>query len=132
MSVRRVSLCSRRRPKGRAEGGTEGGGGSMKVGRRYAILLAVGLAAVLSLLGAQASAAPARVASAKATSIRIWTDQDRKASVTKVANAWAAKTGASVEIVVKPFPPTQSLSTVQSATAPDVVLAPHDTTGALA
>jgi arabinogalactan oligomer/maltooligosaccharide transport system substrate-binding protein len=104
----------------------------MKVGRRFAILLAVGLAAVLSLLGARASAAPAHVASAKATSIRIWTDQDRKASVTKVANAWAAKTGATVEIVVKPFPPTQSLSTVQSATAPDVVLAPHDTTGALA
>src|SRR5436190_3175256 len=102
----------------------------MKVGRRFAVLLVAVAAAVLSLVGARS--APAHTGAAKATTLRIWTDQDRKASVTKVANAWAAKTGASVEIVVKPFPPTQSLSTVQSATAPDVVLAPHDTTGALA
>jgi arabinogalactan oligomer/maltooligosaccharide transport system substrate-binding protein len=78
------------------------------------------------------AAAAAKTDRAAATTLRIWTDQDRKASVTQVANAWAAKTGASVDIVVKAFPPTQDLSKAQSATAPDVVLAPHDATGALA
>src|SRR5712691_3455714 len=105
---------------------------SMKVGRRFAVLLAAVLVTAVSFIGARASAAAARKGGAKATTVRIWTDQDRKSSVTKVADTWAAKTGVSVDIVVKAFPPTQDLSKVQSATAPDVVLAPHDTTGALA
>jgi len=104
----------------------------MKVGRRLAVLLAAVAVTALALIGARANAAPAHKGSAKATTVRIWTDQDRKSSVTKVANTWAAKTGANVDIVVKAFPPTQDLSKVTAATAPDVVLAPHDTTGALA
>jgi arabinogalactan oligomer / maltooligosaccharide transport system substrate-binding protein len=104
----------------------------MKVGRRAAVLLAAVIGTVLSLIAATANAAPAHKASAKATTIRIWSDQDRKASVTKIANEWAAKTGATVEIVVKAFPPTQNLAQASAATGPDVVLAPHDATGALA
>jgi arabinogalactan oligomer / maltooligosaccharide transport system substrate-binding protein len=104
----------------------------MKVGRRTAVLLAAVVGTALSLIAATANAAPAHKASAKATTIRIWSDQDRKASVTKIANEWAAKTGATVEIVVKAFPPTQNLAQASAANAPDVVLAPHDATGALA
>jgi arabinogalactan oligomer / maltooligosaccharide transport system substrate-binding protein len=104
----------------------------MKVGRRTAVLLAAVTGTALSLIAATANAAPAHKASAKATTIRIWSDQDRKASVTKIANEWAAKTGATVEIVVKAFPPTQNLAQASAANAPDVVLAPHDATGALA
>jgi arabinogalactan oligomer / maltooligosaccharide transport system substrate-binding protein len=104
----------------------------MKVGRRTAVLLAAVVGTALSLIAATASAAPAHKAGAKATTVRIWSDQDRKASVTKIANEWAAKTGATVEIVVKAFPPTQNLAQASAATAPDVVLAPHDATGALA
>src|SRR6266480_5932294 len=104
----------------------------MKVGRRTAVLLAAVVGTALSLIAASANAAPAHKTSAKATTIRIWSDQDRKASVTKIANQWAAKTGATVEVVVKAFPPTQNLAQASAATAPDVVLAPHDATGALA
>jgi arabinogalactan oligomer/maltooligosaccharide transport system substrate-binding protein len=92
----------------------------------------VALFGVLAVAMLCVAAAFARTNHATATTLRIWTDQDRKASVTQVANAWAARTGASVDIVVKAFPPTQDLSKAQSATAPDVVLAPHDATGALA
>jgi maltose-binding protein MalE len=104
----------------------------MKVGRRTAVLLAAVVGTALSLIAASANAAPAHKTSAKATTIRIWADQDRKASVTKIANEWASKTGATVEVVVKAFPPTQNLAQASAATAPDVVLAPHDATGALA
>jgi ABC-type glycerol-3-phosphate transport system substrate-binding protein len=85
----------------------------MKVGRRMAVLLAAVLGTALALVGATANAAPAHKVSAKATTVRIWADQDRKASVTKIANEWAAKTGATVDIVVKAFPPTQNLAFVR-------------------
>src|SRR5439155_20217832 len=58
---------------------------SMKVGRRFAILLAAALAAALALIGGRAT--PAAHASAKASTVRIWTDSYRKAAVDKVTSA---------------------------------------------
>src|SRR5919199_3228072 len=106
-------------------------GGSSTMKKRIS-RVGVAVFGVLAVAMLCVAAASARTERAAATTLRIWTDQDRKASVTQVANAWAAKTGATVDIVVKAFPPTQDLSKAQSATAPDVVLAPHDATGALA
>src|SRR6266508_4039827 len=62
---------------GLSSGGTERGGGSMKVGRRFATLLAVVLAAALTLVGGRA--APSAQASTKASKVVIWTDSYRKA-----------------------------------------------------
>ena len=63
----------------------------------------------------------------------IWSDHDRIAAVTKVANAWAATHGVSVQVVEKDFGSIRdSLATVDPATAPDVVVGAHDWTGQLA
>src|SRR5436853_546895 len=91
MAIRRVSSCSRRRPRGRAGGGTEGGGGSMKVRRRFAVLLAVVLAAGLSVLGGRAT--QGAHASTKVAKLTIWVDNVQKPAVTKVTNAWGARRG---------------------------------------
>src|SRR2546423_15529001 len=80
-----------------------------------------------------APAAPAAHRSASATTIRIWTDQDRKAAVDRVASAWGSSKGVEVEVVVKPFGNIRDdLKTVQTGQAPDVVVAAHDWTGQLA
>lgn len=69
---------------------------------------------------------------ADATTIRIWTDKDRLAAVTKVAQAWAATKGASVEVVQKDFGQIRdNLKTVQAETAPDVIVGAHDWIGEL-
>src|SRR5919204_5528421 len=73
------------------KGSRTGGGGSMKVGRRYALLLAVVLAAALALLGARAT--PAAHAGAKAANLTIWVDNVQKPAITKVADAWATRRG---------------------------------------
>jgi arabinogalactan oligomer / maltooligosaccharide transport system substrate-binding protein len=139
MSLRRVSGQLGESAAG-SDAGTVGSrglsfsskGGSSSMKKRITLVGAALVAVVGVATFCVAATASAMTDRAAATTLRIWTDQDRKASVTQVANAWAAKTGASVDIVVKAFPPTQDLSKAQSATAPDVVLAPHDTTGALA
>ncbi len=65
--------------------------------------------------------------------IVIWTDQDRTAAVTTVANAWAAANGATVQVVTKQFADIRdNLGTVAAADAPDVITAAHDWTGQLA
>ena len=63
--------------------------------------LMVSAAALVALVGA--SIAPAASHKASAGTMRIWTDGDRKAAITKVANAWAAKSGVSVQVVQKEF-----------------------------
>ena len=69
---------------------------------------------------------------ADATTIRIWTDKDRLAAVTKVANAWAASKGATIEVVQKDFGQIRdNLKTVQAETAPDVIVGAHDWIGEL-
>src|SRR6201989_3320120 len=61
-----------------------------------------------ALLGAVAVISATVAASATAAhkagpNIVIWTDQDRAAAVTKVANAWAATNGATIQVVTKNF-----------------------------
>jgi maltose-binding protein MalE len=85
------------------------------------------LAAIAAVLSSTATAAH------KAVNIVIWTDSDRAAAVTKVANDWAAKSGATVKVVTKNFGDIRdNLATVTAADAPDVITAAHDWTGKLA
>jgi arabinogalactan oligomer / maltooligosaccharide transport system substrate-binding protein len=81
-----------------------------------------------------AVAATTAVASHKAgPTIVIWTDQDRAAAVTKVANDWAGPSGATIKVVTKNFGDIRdNLGTVAAADAPDVITAAHDWTGQLA
>jgi maltose-binding protein MalE len=65
--------------------------------------------------------------------IVIWTDSDRAAAVTKVANDWAKSSGATIKVVTKNFGDIRdNLGTVAEADAPDVITAAHDWTGKLA
>ena len=93
--------------------------------------LMVAAAALVALVGA--SIAPAASHKATAGTMRIWTDGDRKAAITKVANAWSSKSGVNVQIVQKEFGDIRSqLATVKAEDAPDVIIAAHDWTGELA
>jgi maltose-binding protein MalE len=94
--------------------------------RMWALLgvVAVVAAAIASSAGASHKAGP---------TIVIWTDQDRTAAVTKVANDWAASSGATIKVVTKNFGDIRdNLGTVAAADAPDVITAAHDWTGQLA
>jgi arabinogalactan oligomer/maltooligosaccharide transport system substrate-binding protein len=72
-------------------------------------------------------------ASVKATTITIWTDKDRAAAVQKVASAWGASKGVTVNVVTKDFGSIRdNLKTVDVGAAPDVVVGAHDWTGELA
>ena len=91
--------------------------------------------ALVGMIAAVAAvAATSAVASHKAgPTIVIWTDQDRAAAVTKVANDWAASSGATIKVVTKNFGDIRdNLGTVAAADAPDVITAAHDWTGQLA
>ena len=91
--------------------------------------------ALLGVIAAIASiAASSAGASHKAgPNIVIWTDSDRAAAVTKVANTWAASNGATIQVVTKNFGDIRdNLGTVAAADAPDVITAAHDWTGQLA
>src|SRR6516225_8187460 len=94
--------------------------------RMWALL---GVAAIIAAVAAT-SALPTRKAG---PTIVIWTYTERTAAVTNVANGWAAKTGATVQVVTKNFGDIESnLGTVSAADAPDVITAAHDWTGQLA
>jgi maltose-binding protein MalE len=96
--------------------------------KRLWSLLGIASAALAALV----VAIPA-VASSKETTVVIWTDQDRQAAVTKLANEWAASKGVTAKVVVKDFGSIRdSLGTVNAADAPDVFNAAHDWTGQLA
>src|ERR1700759_2668820 len=96
------------------------------VKRMWALLGVV--AAVASVLASQA------VAAHKAgPNIVIWTDANRAPAGTKVANAWAAANGATVQVVTKDFGSIETaVGTVSADAAPDVILAANDWTGQLA
>jgi arabinogalactan oligomer/maltooligosaccharide transport system substrate-binding protein len=97
-----------------------------------ALLLAVAVGSTTAAASVKADA-PSAKAGATATTVRIWTDQDRKAAVDKVASAWGKSRGVSIEVVVKPFGDIRdNLKTVQAENAPDVIVAAHDWTGELA
>src|SRR5919198_1997152 len=103
----------------------------MKVGRRYAILLAVVLVAALALLGARAT--PAAHAGGKVSNLTIWVDNVQKPAITKVADAWATRRGVNVNVQFHSFGNIRDdLKTVKAETAPDVIVAAHDWTGDLA
>jgi arabinogalactan oligomer / maltooligosaccharide transport system substrate-binding protein len=96
---------------------------TMTAARMLAALVVASLAAI---------ALTATASGADATTVRIWTDKDRLAAVTKVANAWAASKGATVEVVQKDFGQIRdNLKTVQAETAPDVIVGAHDWIGEL-
>jgi len=90
--------------------------------------------ALLGVVAAIAAiAASSAGASHKAVQIVIWTDSDRAAAVTKVANDWASSNGATIKVVTKNFGDIRdNLGTVAAADAPDVITAAHDWTGQLA
>ena len=91
------------------------------------------LSAAFVVLGALMLAAPAMPASTAGPTITIWTDKDRNAAVTKVANDWAGSRGVTVKIVEKNFGDIRdNLKTVAAADAPDVIVGAHDWTGELA
>lgn len=107
----------------------------MKSRKRFTALataaLAVSAAAVVA--GSISGSAAARPDRTTATTVRIWTDSDRIAAVTKVANAWAKSRGVSVDIVQVPFGNIRdNLKTVKAENAPDVIVAAADWTGELA
>ena len=88
--------------------------------------------AALVVASLAAIALTSTASGADATTIRIWADKDRLAAVTKVAQAWAATKGASIEVVQKDFGQIRdNLKTVQSETAPDVIVGAHDWIGEL-
>jgi maltose-binding protein MalE len=71
--------------------------------------------------------------SRKATTIRIWTDKDRRADIERIAKTWASTRGVDVVVVEKQFGDIRdNLKTVQPESAPDVVIGAHDWTGQLA
>src|SRR6476469_5022152 len=90
---------------------------------------AIGLVAAIAAVTATSAGASHKAG----PTIVIWTDADRAAAVTKVANDWAAKNGATVTVVTKNFGDIRdNLGTVAAADAPDVITAAHDWTGQLA
>src|SRR5919201_350981 len=94
---------------------------------------ALAVAATALAAGVGLSTATASVHGTKALTIVIWTDANRAPAVTKVADDWAAKNGATVKVISKDFGSIrQAVGTVAAADAPDVVLAASDWTGELA
>jgi maltose-binding protein MalE len=91
------------------------------------------LAAVTISLLVLAPAAPAARERAGATTLRIWTDKDRRADIERIAKAWASTRGVDVVVVQKEFGDIRDgLKTVAAESAPDVVIGAHDWTGQLA
>jgi arabinogalactan oligomer/maltooligosaccharide transport system substrate-binding protein len=94
--------------------------------RSWALL---GVVAVLAAVAATSAGAAHKAG----PNIVIWTDANRAASVTKVANTWAAANGATIQVVTKDFGSIETaLGTVSATDGPDVIVAAHDWTGQLA
>jgi maltose-binding protein MalE len=90
------------------------------------------LGVVAAGLAALSTALPAVAAHHAGPNIVIWTDANRAPAVSKVANAWAASSGATVQVVTKDFGSIETaVGTVSADAAPDVILAAHDWTGQL-
>jgi arabinogalactan oligomer/maltooligosaccharide transport system substrate-binding protein len=95
---------------------------------RVAALSALTLFAVL-IVASTVSAA----SKATGTTLTIWSDADRKPAVDRIASAWGAARGVTVNVVEKDFGKIRDdLGTVQADNAPDVIVGAHDWTGALA
>src|SRR2546421_6045650 len=95
--------------------------------RAGVLTLAAASAATMLVLAPTAPAAHDGAAAASATTIVVWTDQNRKADVDKVTSAWGSTRGVDVKVVVKEFGAIKSsLGTVSAADAPDVIVGAHD------
>jgi arabinogalactan oligomer/maltooligosaccharide transport system substrate-binding protein len=101
----------------------------MKSRTRITALLVVALAGVLAALAAGVATAAHKAG----PTITIWSDSNRKAAVTQVAQAWAASRGVTVNVVQKDFGSIRdNLKTIAIGDAPDVIVGAHDWTGELA
>lgn len=100
---------------------------------RVVVALLATTSFVLASLASTATAATSGRERSTATTLRIWTDKDRRADIEKIANTWAATRGVTVQVVEKNFGDIRDqLKTVQAESAPDVIIGAHDWTGQLA
>jgi arabinogalactan oligomer / maltooligosaccharide transport system substrate-binding protein len=107
----------------------------MKVGRRFAILLAVVSTVAVALIAAGATvAAPAAPGAAKQRAkLTVWVDNVQKPAIDKITSAWGSRRGVDVNVVFHAFGNIRDdLKTVKAENAPDVIVAAHDWTGDLA
>jgi arabinogalactan oligomer/maltooligosaccharide transport system substrate-binding protein len=85
------------------------------------------LLTIIAVAGAVAAGATAR---SSAQTLTIWADASRVPVMQKVAGAWAASHGITINVVQKDFGVIQnSLGTVDASTAPDVVIGASDWVG---
>ena len=104
----------------------------MKVGRRFAVLVAVVLAAALALIGARATTT-AQASSKAPARLTIWSDNVQKPAIDRIASAWGAQRGVDVNVVFHAFGSIPGdLKTIKADNAPDIIVAAHDQTGDLA
>lgn len=97
--------------------------------RRLRAVAGLAVTALVAVVAASAGTS----ATSQTTTIRIWTDKDRRAAVERVAGEWAAARGVKVEVVEKDFGKIRDdLKTVQLETAADVIVGAHDWIGQLA
>ncbi|HEX3456199.1 MAG TPA: extracellular solute-binding protein [Gaiellaceae bacterium] len=88
------------------------------------------LAAVLAIAAIAGVVAVGATARSKAQTLTIWADASRVPAIQKVAGAWAAQHGITINVVQKDFGVIQtSLGTVDASTAPDVVVGASDWVG---
>lgn len=96
--------------------------------RRLRAVAGLALTALVAVVAVSAGTS----ATSQSAKVVIWTDADRVAAVTQVANAWAQSKGVTVQVVQKNFGDIRSqLATVASDTAPDVIVGAHDWIGEL-
>jgi len=94
---------------------------------RAAVVLTVVGVAVLSVVASGATAARSH---STAGTLTIWADASRTPAVKKIAGAWGATHGVTVNVIEKEFGDIRTnLSTVDAATAPDVVVGASDWVG---
>jgi arabinogalactan oligomer/maltooligosaccharide transport system substrate-binding protein len=104
----------------------------VKANRARVLIVLATIAAIVASLVA-ASPAFSQKHSSKASTLVIWADHSRVPAVTKVANAWGAAHGVTVQVIEKDFGTIRdTLTTVDPSTAPDVVVGANDWTGQLA
>jgi arabinogalactan oligomer/maltooligosaccharide transport system substrate-binding protein len=104
-----------------------------RITRVGVVTLAAAMAAAMLVLAPTAPAAYDGAAATQATTLVVWTDQNRKADVDRVTSAWGNGRGVDVKVVVKNFGDIRdNLKTVAESDAPDVIVAAHDWTGELA
>ena len=88
------------------------------------------LGAVLAIAAIAGVVAVGATARSKAQTLTIWADASRVPAIQKVAGAWAAQHGITINVVQKDFGVIQtSLGTVDASTAPDVVVGASDWVG---